>query len=174
MTRRAASLAAALLAGLLGAAQGGTYRVQAGDTLWEIARAHGTSVGALLQLNGRSSQTIRVGEVLQVPERGAPTIRATSLAPAAAPVFQQGQAVYYGGRAHPQTTMTAAHLSLPFGTWVRVTHARTGRSVDVMINDRGPFGVQTRVIDLSTDAARALGILSEGVAPVTLSVLSRP
>lgn len=55
--------------------------------------------------------------------------------------------------------MTAAHLSLPFGTWVRVTHARTGRSVDVMINDRGPFGVQTRVIDLSTDAARALGIL---------------
>jgi rare lipoprotein A len=70
--------------------------------------------------------------------------------------------------------MTAAHLSLPFGTWVRVTHARTGRSVDVMINDRGPFGVQSRVIDLSTDAARALGILSEGVAPVTLSILSRP
>lgn len=162
-----------LAALLLGAAQAGTYRVQAGDTLWEIARAHGTSVGALLQLNGRSSQTIRVGEVLQMPERGAPTIRATSLAPAA-PAFQQGQAVYYGGRAHPQTTMTAAHLSLPFGTWVRVTHARTGRSVDVMINDRGPFGVQSRVIDLSTDAARALGILAEGVAPVTLSVLSRP
>ncbi|ALW88837.1 septal ring lytic transglycosylase RlpA family protein [Deinococcus actinosclerus] len=169
-------LRAALLAALLlGAAQAGTYRVRAGDTLWEIARTHGVSVGALLQLNGRRDQTIRVGEVLQVPTPGGATIRAASLAPAAAPqVFQQGQAVYYGGRNHPQTSMTAAHLSLPFGTWVRVTHVRTGRSVDVVINDRGPFGAQARVIDLSTEAARALGIISEGIAPVTLSVLSRP
>jgi len=82
--------------------------------------------------------------------------------------------VYSGGRAHPQTSRTAAHLSLPFGTWVRVTHVRTGRSVDVVINDRGPFGAQARVIDLSTEAARALGIISEGIAPVTLSILSRP
>ncbi|WP_370637927.1 RlpA-like double-psi beta-barrel domain-containing protein [Deinococcus sp. 14RED07] len=55
-----------------------------------------------------------------------------------------------------------------------MTHARTGRSVDVLINDRGPFGVASRVIDVSSEAAAALGILSEGVAPVTLSVLSRP
>ncbi|MCD0170095.1 septal ring lytic transglycosylase RlpA family protein, partial [Deinococcus sp. 23YEL01] len=78
-------------------------------------------------------------------------------------------------RASPApTSRTAASGARPFGTWVRVTHARTGRSVDVLINDRGPFGVASRVIDVSREAAAALGILSEGVAPVTLSVLSRP
>lgn len=89
-------------------------------------------------------------------------------------VFQSGSAVYYGGRAARQTVMTAAHRSLPFGTWVRVTHSGTGRSVDVMVNDRGPFGNSRRVIDLSRAAAASLGILGQGVAPVTLSVLSRP
>lgn len=95
-------------------------------------------------------------------------------AQAAGPVFQSGSAVYYGGRAARQTVMTAAHLSLPFGTWVRVTHRGTGRSVDVMVNDRGPFGNSRRVIDLSRAAAASLGILSQGVAPVTLTILSRP
>ncbi|GGK88366.1 septal ring lytic transglycosylase RlpA family protein [Deinococcus radiotolerans] len=170
-------LRGALLAALLlGSAHAATYRVKTGDTLWGIARSYGVSVSALLQLNARNSESLRVGEVLRVPDRGGATVRAASLAPQAqAPAaFQQGQAVYYGGRFTPQTTMTAAHLNLPFGTWVRVTHARTGRSVDVLINDRGPFGVQSRIIDLSTDAARALGILSEGIAPVSLSILSQP
>ncbi|UBV43809.1 LysM peptidoglycan-binding domain-containing protein [Deinococcus taeanensis] len=172
-----------LLTSLLGAlllstAQAGSYRVQAGDSMWGIARKYGVSIGALLSLNGRRSETLRAGEVLRVPDqRGAATVRPASFAPPAqapAAEAQQGQAVYYGGRFDPHTTMTAAHLTLPFGTWVRVTHARTGRTVDVMINDRGPFGIQSRIIDLSTDAARALGILGEGIAPVSLSVLSRP
>jgi rare lipoprotein A len=64
--------------------------------------------------------------------------------------------------------MTAAHRSLPFGTHVRVTHRKNGRSVVVRINDRGPF-VRGRLIDLSTAAARAIGFT--GVAPVTLAVL---
>lgn len=183
-----AVLVAAALAGMLGSAQAGSYRVQAGDTLWQIARAHGVSVQALLDLNGGQGAVIRPGDVLNVPggrvaqvPAQAPaqragqvaTVRATGVGAADA-VFQQGQAVYYGGRRDARTVMTAAHLTLPFGTWVRVTHARTGRSVDVLINDRGPFGVASRVIDLSDEAAAALGILSEGVAPVTLSVLSRP
>lgn len=85
-----------------------------------------------------------------------------------------GQAVYYGGKWNAHTRMTAAHRTLPLGTWVRVTHVRTGRSVDVLINDRGPFGNRSRVIDLSRAAAARLGILTQGVAPVTLRVLSRP
>jgi rare lipoprotein A len=62
--------------------------------------------------------------------------------------------------------MTAAHKSLPFGSQVRVTNKKNGRSVTVRINDRGPF-VRGRVIDLSPAAARALGFA--GLAPVTLA-----
>lgn len=64
------------------------------------------------------------------------------------------------------SAMTAAHRTLPFGSQVRVTNKRNGRSVTVRINDRGPF-VRGRVIDLSPAAARALGFA--GLAPVTLS-----
>jgi rare lipoprotein A len=66
--------------------------------------------------------------------------------------------------------LTAAHRSLPFGTMVKVTNKGTGRSVVVRINDRGPF-VHGRVIDLTPAAARAIGF--SGLAPVTLSVVSR-
>ena len=64
--------------------------------------------------------------------------------------------------------MTAAHRTLPFGTRVRVTHSRNGRSVIVRINDRGPF-VRGRSIDLSRGAARALGM--GGMAHVRLEVI---
>jgi len=86
-------------------------------------------------------------------------------------VVQHGQAVYYGGRFDSSTRMTAAHLTLPFGTWVRVTHQVTGRSVLVKINDRGPWGVRSRIVDLSRSAAHALGIESEGLARVKLEVI---
>ncbi len=66
--------------------------------------------------------------------------------------------------------LTAAHRTLPFGTLVRVTNNRTGRSVVVRINDRGPF-VRGRVIDLTPAAARALGF--SGLAQVTLDVVGR-
>ena len=57
--------------------------------------------------------------------------------------------------------LTAAHRTLPFGTRVRVTNQKTGRSVVVRINDRGPF-IRGRVIDLSRSAARAVGISGVG------------
>ncbi|MDJ0800030.1 MAG: septal ring lytic transglycosylase RlpA family protein [Calothrix sp. MO_167.B12] len=76
-----------------------------------------------------------------------------------------------GERFHPEA-MTAAHRSLPFGTKVRVTNPRNGRSVVVRINDRGPF-IRGRVIDLSYGAARVLGIIRRGVAPVRIQVLGR-
>jgi rare lipoprotein A len=81
--------------------------------------------------------------------------------------------VYSGGRtangefAHAGR-LTAAHRSLPFGTRVRVTNRKTGRSVVVRINDRGPF-VHGRVIDVTPAAARALGF--SGLAHVSLAVL---
>jgi rare lipoprotein A len=64
--------------------------------------------------------------------------------------------------------LTAAHRSLPFGTKVRVTNKRNGRSVVVRINDRGPF-VRGRVIDVTPAGAQALGF--SGLAPVVLAVL---
>lgn len=66
--------------------------------------------------------------------------------------------------------LTAAHRSLPFGTLVRVTEPKSGRSVVVRINDRGPF-VKGREFDLSYAAARELGIIRQGVANVAVSVL---
>jgi rare lipoprotein A len=89
-----------------------------------------------------------------------------------------GMASYYGnesgsktasGARFNQNAMTAAHRSLPFGTRLRVTHG--GRSVVVTINDRGPF-IRGRVLDLSTGAARAVGLTGAGVGRVTAEVVS--
>ncbi len=95
---------------------------------------------------------------------------------AAGRVFS-GMASFYGnesghhtasGERFNQNAMTAAHRSLPFGTKLRVTH--DGRSVVVTVNDRGPF-VRGRVLDLSTGAARAIGLTSAGVGRVTAEVV---
>ena len=74
------------------------------------------------------------------------------------------------GEIYNQNAMTAAHRSLPFGTRVLVTNMNNGRSTVVRINDRGPY-VRGRVIDLSAAAARVLGIMNTGIAPVKLQVL---
>jgi rare lipoprotein A len=89
-----------------------------------------------------------------------------------------GVASFYGNESGSQTAsgqrfnenaMTCAHRSLPFGTKLRVTHG--GQSVVVTVNDRGPF-VHGRVLDLSTAAARAVGLTSAGVGHVTAEVIS--
>ena len=74
-----------------------------------------------------------------------------------------------GQRVQPGA-LTAAHRTLPFGTQVRVTNTRNGKSVVVRINDRGPF-VRGRVIDLTPAGASAIGM--SGLAPVKLTVLGR-
>jgi len=94
-------------------------------------------------------------------------------------VIQSGMASWYshgtrtasGARFNPNG-MTAAHRTLPFGTRVVVSNRRTGRSVQVTINDRGPF-IRGRVIDVSRGAARVLGMTSSGVAPVTVVAMRR-
>ncbi len=83
--------------------------------------------------------------------------------------YWQGQKTASGARFNPNG-LTAAHRSLPFGTKVRVTNKRNGRSVVVTINDRGPF-IRGRVIDLSKGAAQVIGMTGAGLAPVSLDVL---
>ena len=88
-----------------------------------------------------------------------------------------GMASFYGNESGSQTAsgqrfnqnaMTCAHRSLPFGTKLKVTHG--GQSVVVTVNDRGPF-VHGRVLDLSTAAARAVGLTSAGVGRVVAEVM---
>jgi peptidoglycan lytic transglycosylase len=83
--------------------------------------------------------------------------------------YHEGSRTATGERYRPDG-ITAAHRSLPFGTMVRVENRRTGRSVVVRINDRGPF-IRGRIIDLSRGAKRVIGM--DGVAPVCLTVLGR-
>jgi rare lipoprotein A len=93
---------------------------------------------------------------------------------------QTGVASWYGKTHHGRTTangekfdmeaLTAAHRTLPFGTIVKVTNLSNNRSVNVRINDRGPY-VAGRIIDLSSRAARELGIAENGVARVRIEQL---
>jgi len=84
-----------------------------------------------------------------------------------------GKKTTNGDRFDPRA-MTAAHRSLPFGTWVEVRRPDTGSSVRVRINDRGPFGDSRKVIDLSQHAAQLLGIIDMGSARVELRVVHGP
>jgi len=79
--------------------------------------------------------------------------------------------VVASGERFNKNAMTAAHRTLPLQTRVRVTNKRNGKSVVVRINDRGPFGNKSRIIDLSEAAARVIGIIDAGVAPVRLEVI---
>ena len=92
---------------------------------------------------------------------------------------QTGKASYYkhghrtasGERFNPND-YTAAHRTLPFGTRVLVTNLKTGKSVIVRVNDRGPF-IKSRIIDVSFGAAQVLGITATGVATVKIVPLQK-
>jgi len=82
-----------------------------------------------------------------------------------------GRKTYYGERVNAET-LAGAHLHLPLNTLVEVTNLDNQRSVIVRINDRGPFS-KTRVIDLTHAAAHALGMVSKGIANVSLRVVGK-
>jgi rare lipoprotein A len=93
---------------------------------------------------------------------------------------QHGYASWYSIRDGIQTAsgerfddrkLTAAHRRLPFGTIVRVTNEQNGRSVEVRINDRGPWTGGGRIIDLSSSAADQLDMKRAGIVPVDLEIL---
>ena len=94
---------------------------------------------------------------------------------------QYGVASWYGGEFHGRATssgeiydmyqLTCAHNTLPLGTTVMVTNLENGRSLELKVNDRGPF-VKERIIDLSYAAAQMLGIWAKGTAPVKVEVIN--
>lgn len=109
--------------------------------------------------------TVRLAAALcgvLVPLAVAPVAKAQS---GIASVYAHSDGRTASGEPVAPGALTAAHRTLPFGSFVRVTNRRNGRSVIVRINDRGPF-VKGRIIDLSPAAARALGF--SGLAPVTV------
>ena len=130
-------------------------------------------------INGAQERMTRLSSPLAL----AAVVLGSTLGAVSAPAeetqpIQTGAASWYGPGFHGKKTangerfnthdLTAAHKTLPFGTQLRVTNERTGTSVVVRINDRGPYA-QGRVIDLSKAAADAVGIL--GVGTVTLATL---
>jgi rare lipoprotein A len=84
---------------------------------------------------------------------------------------EQGRATASGERFNPRL-LTAAHRHLPFGSIVLVTNEQNGNSVEVRINDRGPWGDSDRIIDLSSAAANLLHMKKAGIVPVEIEVLS--
>ena len=110
-----------------------------------------------------------------------PAIAPDTVLAEAIPEYRQvGIASWYGGRHQGRLTasgevfdenkLTAAHRTLPLTTWARVTNLENGRSVEVKVNDRGPY-IDGRVIDLSTRAAEELGMTEQGLARVEITAL---
>jgi rare lipoprotein A len=125
--------------------------------------------------------------ILQRPDIAAPTPppppTAKKVPAVQAKLPQTGEASWYGaahqgkptasGEKFDQARLTAAHRSLPFGTKIKVTNLGNGKTVEVEINDRGPFA-ENRIIDLSHAAAKALEIIDSGTATVRLELASGP
>ena len=136
-----------------------------------------------LQVTNRLRRLL--GDAIPVTQiQGMPKVMATVLSPDSSSVFStvKGWASWYGpgfdgnhtasGEVFNQEALTAAHPSLPMGTRLRVTNLDTGRAVVVRVNDRGPYAGD-RILDLSAGAARVIGLMDSGVAPIQLDVLSR-
>jgi rare lipoprotein A len=124
-----------------------------------------------------------VGLVLLAGCGSRPRVTLPAPTPARLGGSERGIASWYGHPYHGRRTsngeiydmdlLTAAHLSLPFDTWVRVTNLENRRWVDVRINDRGPF-IKNRIIDLSRAGAQAIGMIGPGTARVQVEVVGVP
>jgi rare lipoprotein A len=118
------------------------------------------------------------------PPRPAPTVSPPLAPPSsgdtAISTQQRGLISMYGsdfagrktasGEPFDPTALTMAHRTLPFGTRVRVTNLENRRSVEVVVNDRGPF-VSGRIADLSEEAARRIGMIADGVVEALVDIL---
>ena len=111
------------------------------------------------------------------------TLATVAPPPQSRPATETGRASWYGEPHHGRPTangerfdmngISAAHNTLPLGTIVRVVNLKNGRSLEVRINDRGPF-VDNRVIDLSLGAAKKLGMVHGGLADVMIDIVKLP
>ena len=121
----------------------------------------------------------------QTPDskQGIPGQTQETLKPVRAKKYQLGKASWYGrlfqnkatasGEPYDMNDLTAAHRTLPLGSWVKVTNLKNARTVMVRINDRGPV-MKSRIIDLSYGAAKMLGMGSSGISSVRLDVVETP
>ena len=114
-------------------------------------------------------ETEQAPPIAKIPAPPQPTMMETGLASWYGPKFHGKLTA--SGEIFNQENFTAAHRTLPWGSRVKVTNLDNGKSVDVRINDRGPFG-KGRIIDLSRAAARALGMVGRGITTVQLEWLS--
>ncbi len=127
----------------------------------------------IINRNTRALNVSRSARETVAPQPQAPTQQPIESKPQG--YTNLGIASFYGGKFHGRLTasgevfdknaMTAAHRTLPFGTMVEVTYVKTGKSVIVRINDRGPF-TPGRIIDLSEAAANKIGLHSDGIGEV--------
>src|SRR5579863_5597112 len=141
--------------------------------------AHGLMI-ALLVIGLGAAQGPNSSEATPSPGSLAQNTPKIRTQPGKNQAYQVGTASWYGedfdgkptasGEDYDMYDMTAAHPTLPLGSYVRVTNLRNGRAVVVKVNDRGPI-VQGRIIDLSYGAAQALQFQSRGLQKVRLDVV---
>ncbi len=138
---------------------------------------------ARITRSGRAAASAPAETVAEAPEAapaaapGAPTDERPALE------TREGRASYYADRFEGRSTasgepyrareLTAASRDLPFGTIVRVIRVDTGAAVVVRVNDRGPFGDERRILDLSRAAAEALDMIRAGVIEIRAEILER-
>jgi rare lipoprotein A len=183
-------VAAALGTGIVGLEGSERRDVTVGEVGFEAPKA-ATAAGLAVETVAAATAAVPAslpvlpaalpGPAAPAVERGdAPAVEALARTVSVLPIV--GSASYYAAKFEGRLTangeryrgseLTAAHRTLPFGTKVRVTNPRNGRSVVVRINDRGPFHPR-RVLDVSRTAAVELGILRRGHGQVELEVLGR-
>jgi rare lipoprotein A len=114
-------------------------------------------------------ETEQTPPLAKIPGRRQPTMVETGLASWYGPRFHGKRTA--SGEVFNQHDFTAAHRTLPWDTKVKVTNIANGKSVEVRINDRGPFG-KGRIIDVSRAAARVLGLVASGITTVRIEWLS--
>ena len=144
--------------------------------------AHGLALACIVASLG-AAQGPNISEATPAPNRsirGKPEVRKQA---GKTKPYQVGTASWYGhnfqgkptasGEPYEMYDMTAAHLTLPMGSYVRVTNLRNGREVIVRVNDRGPI-VPGRIIDLSYGAAQALQFRQKGLQRVRLDLVNPP
>ena len=184
-------LSAGLPAGLFWSAGGQGSRRAALRRLAGGALAIALLVGAWLHLSADDARALPFAHAGATLAAAAQAVRALgppaglSAAPPAFPIrvverLALGEASFYArgfegrrtasGETYRGVAFTAAHRTLPFGTLLRVTNVRNGRSVIVRVNDRGPFHA-SRVVDLSQAAAREIGMFRRGRAKVKVELV---
>src|SRR5208337_1976329 len=144
--------------------------------------AHGLALAFTVASLG-AAQGPNISEATPAPSSSVQTKSEVGKQAGKAKPYQVGTASWYGENFHGKPTasgelydmydMTAAHLTLPMGSFVRVTNLRNGRSVVVRVNDRGPI-VPGRIIDLSYGAAQALQFRARGLQRVRLDLVNPP